>query len=560
MAEAASAVSSRVAQGGVSAPQAGAMARPNPAVGTQTASVVPVAVTTQTPTSSAVEPQRHLVKQGDSVWSLWSANNAGQTWTDYQRVFKSQNPQALSADGRLRMGAQVVLPPQRQPAPAQQAKPGGPVVARGDSVWKYWKEQGAGRDWAGFSKDFTAANSGAFRNGKLQEGARLSPDARAPEDAKPRGDSASVGATSGEAGKPANAGQAAPPAKDAGVTKPAAADRAVPPAHASSAPVTATQPKADPSKVDSAKTAAASGAIYKGDLNSNMSPSEVIKALGEPQAYAVAVGGKVGPDWSKIKDAPWAQKLGLDKINPETKIMVAAILPRDAVEKDGVGGAFAKAKLFVSVTLPGSKPRVVLVDPHTMTVEAGKGMMPIPLMGGKAVIFGNERTGASGASIGDMGVSRSLNAGVIFEVPGSNNAFKWVGNFLTKGSRVVQAAEVATGVAAAPATGGGSLIASAGAVAGTELTRYLLNDAISSGKMYVGGLYRADISLSAKNGLTMMLPGGRAGTVDVGEATSQLIDGAYYNMKSWMRSAPEPAKDSADDADAPLVTPWLSGP
>jgi hypothetical protein len=208
-----------------------------------------------------------------------------------------------------------------------------------------------------------------------------------------------------------------------------------------------------------ASTPATTAADAAGDKN-------VLKNV-TPQAYAVAasyvVGTKVGP------------------FEVGTKILIAGLGNAEAANKGDLLEAVKKGTAFISITLPGAKtPIVGTFNPSTQSLEWGKGIAPKFFFGGNALFFANARSGGRGGS--DPAVTGSVNAGVLFKIPGSEAISGALSKLITGASRLGEGAQLAA-----------SLGSALPGVVAEEALRKVLSDTVASGKFWVGPAYRASM-------------------------------------------------------------------
>lgn len=461
----------------------------------------------------AYDLKPHVTRRGETVFGLWKTSESGLGWQDFESATRKANPQ-IAGDGRLNEGGIVKVPTRskrdQQPG-AQGSAPVGlelkpHVTQRGETLYGLWRGSDSGLGWQDFNAATRKANPQIAADGFLNAGGKLylpskpksQPVSQPQQKKMPAQSGTSAGAGTSAAGSAAAGGQPGQ-GGNAGATNPGEK-------------------------------------IITGPLSQAMTPSQVIGALTKPQAYVVAVRIEAGPDLDAFKKTALAGKLGLDKVETKASLLVAVLLPADKVEAGQIGEAWAGATYFGAATAPGSGPKVATFKPSTMTFEAGNGMVPkaVKVKGQTAVIFGNERKGASlatGGQPGALGANASLNGGVLLEVPGSNAIARRLGAIIDTGARRAQTAELTAGLIAAPETLGASLVPAAASMAATELARDFLSDVVSSGRAYVGVGYRAEIALDTQRGLTITGPAG-TGSIDIDAAVSAVANRAYEGVRN----------------------------
>lgn len=474
-----------------------------------------------TPPSYDLKP--HIAQRGETLFSLWKGSDSGLGWQDFEVATRKANPQLgdngwLNEGGTLRVPVKAGARSSQAGAPSANSSPAGGYVLKphltkpGETMYGLWRQSDSGLGWQDFEGATRKANPQIAADGYLNAGGMVNLPAKPAPKVVPQ-----------QKAVP----QKSVPQKSAGQTM--AGGQA------------GTQPGGQAGGQTPTGSVSAGGAtnpgeqIISGPLSQAMTPSQVLGALTKPQGYVLAARIEAGPDLDAFKKTGLAQKLGLDKVETKAALLVAVILPADKVEQGKLGEAWAGATYFGAASVPGKGPKVATFKPSTMTFETGNGMVPkaVTVKGQTAIVFGNERKGASlaaGGNLGAVGASASLNGGVLVEVPGSNAIAKRLGALIDTGARRAQATELTAGLVAAPETLGASLIPALGAMGATELARDFVSDVVSSGKAYVGVAYRADISLDANRGLTINGPAG-TGSIDIDAAVSTVANRAYESVK-----------------------------
>lgn len=247
----------------------------------------------------------------------------------------------------------------------------------------------------------------------------------------------------------------------------------------------------------------------------HLSPSEAVHAITVDDfidvigadALVLAAKGKIGvqsiPGFDKI---PFLRKLGA---NATVNYLAATLTPMD-VWKDGkldITMHPLKTTLFLSLSVPKINPRpdvkkthdfVVTVQLSEMNAEIGMPIKNKLVADGKIILFSNWRGHIT--AIAEDPTHMSVNGGVLMRVNGVKKVIKQVKTAVTTMTRGVQAVQATSAAATAPATGGGSLVAGAGAVAATEAARYTLFKSLTDADYYVGFAWRLSDSLQVIDG------------------------------------------------------------
>ena len=373
-------------------------------------------------------------------------------------------------------------------------------------MWQDARKKAPAPGWQQFQRDFRNLNPHVGANGHLKLGATY----LVPSYTPPAKDPASMSSN------PAPRGDFGPPAAEWAPT--GLADGSSP---AKAIPVTGAQ-------------------VFE-----SVSMDQLLDGAGA-DALVVAVKGTVGvqeiPGWDKI---PGLKNLGKDAT---IGYLFAALTPFSVgAGKDGVSVTAdpLATTMFMSLTIPGVKnPVVFTVKLSEMNFEGGQAIKNIAfkdvkLAGNRdAIVFSNWRVGGSGNNPDNEAVA-SVNGGFLVKSDGLKHTVKSIKDLVKTVMRTAQAAEAVTAAAAAPETGGGSLVAGAASIAGTELGRGAIFKSLDKADLYVGLAWRGSTGLGFDNGKVTVLAtkGGLNGkwiTVNLAD-----IPGSFFDSKTPDYSAPD---------------------
>jgi hypothetical protein len=214
---------------------------------------------------------------------------------------------------------------------------------------------------------------------------------------------------------------------------------------------------------------------------------EIISGL-KPEAFVAAISGTIGPQELPGWEALFAGR-GSDA---QIKYLAAVLIPVDVPnDVSSVSLRPLDSTLFLSVTLPGQQPLILTTKLKDLNFEAGRPIYNKRIANGSGLFFSNERIGATLTGVDAVG---SVNWGILKRVGNVGSVTEKARKVVTQVTRGLQGRQLALGLAAAPETEGGSLVAGAAGAAATEVLRQAIFRSMGKADIYLGGAWRSSAS------------------------------------------------------------------